>query len=144
MTLTNNIFQLTFPEGWRETTVHTFEGPHDNGLQHNLVLTIVPGLEKDATLEGFAKNQLVVSTEVLPAFEMLSEGEKQTPAGEKRYEAVYRYSPSDELTYYQKQYFLIRERRGYIFSSTFSKKTLKTIANMVDQIVDSLQTGLGR
>jgi hypothetical protein len=35
---TNNLLQLTFPNGWKESTVYTFEGTHDSGVQHNQVL----------------------------------------------------------------------------------------------------------
>jgi hypothetical protein len=39
----NNLFQRTFPDGWKETTVYTFEGTHDSGVQNNLVLVIRNG-----------------------------------------------------------------------------------------------------
>ena len=135
MPMTNNLFQLTFPDGWKETTVHTFEGPHDSGVQHNLVLTVVPGIDKDTVLSKYAKEQLAVSTQVLPGFESLSETETKLPSGVPVFIAVYKYSPSDEITYYQKQYFVIQGGKAYTFSSTFSKKTLQTVANEVDQIV---------
>lgn len=135
MSITNNQFRISLPDTWKETTVYTFEGPHDSGVQHNLVLSIVPDIKKDTELKRFAKDLLLVSAEALPGFEMINEEEKTTPSGMPIYVAVYKYSPSDELTYYQKQYFMIREGKGYVFTSTFSKKTLQTIANEVDEIV---------
>lgn len=134
----NSLFRLDFPEGWKETTVHTFEGPLDSGVQHNLVLSILPELDRKATLAEFARNQLSLSAKALPAFEMLSETERDIPSGRRMYVAVYQYTPVDLVTYYQKQYFIIDGGRGYVFTSTFSKATLQTVADAVDRIVESL------
>ncbi|HMD69118.1 MAG TPA: DcrB-related protein [Chitinivibrionales bacterium] len=135
---TNSLFRLTFPDGWKETTVHTFEGPLDGGVQHNLVLSILPELDKKVTLAEFARGQLSLSAKALPAFEMLSEADRAAPSGRALRVAVYKYTPADQVTYYQKQYFIIDSGRGYVFTSTFSKATLSTIADEVDKIVDSL------
>jgi hypothetical protein len=134
----NSLFRLTFPDGWKETTVHTFEGPLDGGVQHNLVLSILQDLDKKTALADFARGQLSLSAKALPAFEMLSETERDTPSGRRMYVAVYKYTPADQLTYYQKQYFTLDGGRGYVFTSTFSKATLSTIAEEVDRIVESL------
>jgi hypothetical protein len=134
----NSLFRLTFPDSWKETTVHTFEGPLDSGVQHNLVLSILPKLDNKATLSEFACVQLSLSAKALPAFEMLSEAERDMPSGRRAYVAVYKYTPADQVTYYQKQYFVVDNGRGYVFTSTFSKATLSTIAEDVDRIVESL------
>jgi hypothetical protein len=135
----NNQFTLRFPEGWKETTVYSFEGPHDSGVQHNLVATATP-IDKKADLVAFAKQQLEVSTQALPAFEMISEQGVTLPSGLPAYIVVYRYSPAENVTYFQKQYFVKAEQKAFIFTSTFSKKTLKTIAKEVDHIVASFGT----
>jgi hypothetical protein len=140
MATTNHLFQLTFPdEGWRETTVYTFEGPHDSGVQHNLVLTIDSNLPKKPNLVEWAKTSFGTTKEVMPGYEFISEKEIRLPNGVPGYEMVFRYSPTDELKMFQKQVFVIIEDKGYIFSSTFSKKTLQTIANEVDRIIASLK-----
>ncbi len=135
---TNNLFRLTFPEGWEEITVHTYQGPDDSGVQHNIVLTINPNLDSKTDLADFVQAQLEASTASLPALEMLGKETVQHPAGMAMCEVVYRYKPADEVTCYQKQYYLIADGKGYIFTSTFSKKTLRTIAHDVDEIVRSL------
>ena len=53
------------------------------------------------------------------------------------YEIVYKYIPADEVIIFQKQVFMIIEGKCYSFTSSFSKKTLKTIANEVDEIIAS-------
>jgi hypothetical protein len=132
---TNNTFILTFPDGWKETTVYTFEGPHDSGVQHNLVLVIDSSVPEKTELKEYAKMQFGTNKEVLPGFALINETERRLPSGQTAYEIVYKYAPSDDTVLFQKQVFLIIEEKGYIFTSTFSKKTLQTIAVEVDQII---------
>jgi hypothetical protein len=72
---------------------------------------------------------------VLPGYAFINETEKLLPGGVSAYEMVYKYVPADGIELFQKQVFLILNDKGYIFTSTFSKKTLKTIAHEVDQII---------
>ena len=135
--VTNNQFSLNLPEGWSDTTVFTFQGLNDSGVQHNLVLVIDPAVEKDMEVAAYAKQQLEVSKLALPGFEMINEKEKTMSAGIPAYEIVYKYIPADEVIIFQKQVFMIIDGKGYSFTSSFSKKTLKTIANEVDEIIAS-------
>lgn len=134
---TNNQFTLNIPEGWTDTTIFTFQGPHDSGVQHNLVLVIDPAVEKDIEVATYAKQQLENSKQVLPGFEMINEQEKTIIPDIPAYEIVYKYIPADEVIIFQKQVFMIIDGKGYSFTSSFSKKTLKTIANEVDEIIAS-------
>jgi hypothetical protein len=61
------------------------------------------------------------------------------PSGLPAYEIVYKYVPADEVILFQKQIFVIVKGKGFVLSSTFSKKTLKTIAYDVDAIIASLR-----
>jgi hypothetical protein len=140
MSTTNNQFKITFPnEGWKETTVHTFEGPHSGGVRHNLVLTIDRNPPKNVNLKDYAKGQFTATTRMLPGFEFIEEKEKRTPSGEAVYEITYKYLPADEVVLFQKQWFLFVDKKAFVFVSTFSKKTLCTIAHDVMQIIGSLQ-----
>jgi hypothetical protein len=136
--ITNNLFQLTFPEQWKETTVYTFEGPHDSGVQHNLVLTIDTSVPKDVSLKDYAKGQHEATTRLLPGYEFVDEKEKTMPSGVPVYEITYKYVPADEVVLFQKQWFMFIEKKAYIFTSTFNKKTLNTLANDVAGIIGSL------
>lgn len=137
MSTTNNQFSLNLPEGWSDTTVFTFQGPNDSGVQHNLILVIDPAVEKEIEAATYAKQQLENSKLVLPGFEMISEKEKTMHSDMPVYEIVYKYIPADEVIIFQKQVFMIIGGKGYSFTSSFSKKTLKTIANEVDEIIAS-------
>ncbi|MBN1578803.1 MAG: DcrB-related protein [Chitinispirillaceae bacterium] len=141
---TNNLFQLTFPDSdWKETTTYTFEGPNDSGVQHNLVLAIMDDFPKNVELKDWAKAQCDVSTHLLPGFEYVEEKENTLPSGVKTYEIVYKYIPADEVILFQKQWYMFIDEKAYIFTSTFSKKTLNTILNDVARIVASLRVGKG-
>jgi hypothetical protein len=139
MAETNEMFTIELAAGWRDNTVFTFEGPHDSGVQHNLVLVVDSKVDKKTELAEYAHQQLGNSKQFLPGFDMVSEGEKTLSSGRQAYEVVYKYVPSDEQVLFQKQVFLVIEGKGYIFTATFSKKTLKTIANEVDEIIGSFR-----
>ena len=134
---TNNQFSLNLPEGWSDTTVFTFQGPNDSGVQHNLVIVVDPAVDKNMEVAAYAKQQVEVSKLALPGFEMIKEQEKNIRSDLPAYEIVYKYIPADEVIIFQKQVFMIIGDKGYSFTSSFSKKTLKTIANEVDEIIAS-------
>jgi hypothetical protein len=136
MTMTNNRFTMCFPDGWKEATIHTFEGPMADGVKHNLLLSIEP-LGKKERLEDFARTRIGMCTAALPAFRLLNEAEMVLPDGTVTRVVMYRFSPAANKTMYQKQYFMIVGGKGCIFTASFSKKTLRTIAVDVDAIVAS-------
>ena len=140
MSITNNLFKLSFPDGWKETTVHTFEGPHDSGTQHNLVLTVLPALPKGVELETFAKLQTETSAGMLPGFQLLSEKKVAFFTNSPGVEINYSYQPTDDLKFFQKQWYFAIKDNVYLFTATFNKKTVKTIAVEVEQIIQSLKT----
>jgi hypothetical protein len=137
----NNLFSLDFPDSWKETTVFTFEGPHDSGVQHNLVLTIDRNPPKDVALKDYAKGQFDATTHLLPGFEFIDEKEGKLPSGNPIYEITYKYMPADEIVLFQKQWYVFVDQQAFIFTSTFNKKTLNTVAHDVVQIIASLKTG---
>lgn len=139
MSITNHQFKITFPDGWKETTVYTFEGPFDSGIQHNLVLTIVKDIPETVDLKDWAKVQCESSSYLLPGFEYVSEKEGKLPSGVKTYEIIYKYIPSDDAILFQKQWYLFIDGNAYIFTSTFTKKTLNTLGEVVAKIVASLE-----
>lgn len=140
MAAINNQFQISLPDGWEDKTIFTFQGPLDSGVQHNVVLLVDNTVGKTELAE-YVKSQMATSKEALPGFAMIREGEKDLASGIKAYEVVYKYMPSDQQALYQKQLYMIIDGKAYAFTSTFSKKTLQTIANEVDGIIESFRTG---
>jgi hypothetical protein len=140
MAMTNHLFQLTFPdEGWKETTVYTFEGPHDSGVQHNLVLVIDPFIKKETDIKEYAQAQLAGPKQVMPGFEMINEQEKKMPDGTPAYEIVYKYIPAENVALFQKQIYMRKEDKAFVFTATFSKKTLATMGDQIDSIIASIR-----
>jgi len=129
-------FVIDFPDGWEDQTVYTFKGPDDSGIQHNLVL-IIDNEMGGVNLSTYAKLRLDSIKGTLPGFELLGEREKELKSGYPAYEIVYKWTPSDDKTLFQKQVFTIIEGKAYNFTSSFSKKTIKTIGVQVDEIIDS-------
>lgn len=137
---TNNAFFLTFPDNeWKETTIHTFEGPFDSGVQHNIVLMIDPKVPKDISLKDYAKDQCESAATQLPGFEYVNQKERTMLSGIPAYEITYKYIPTDDVILFQKQWYMVIGKKMYIFTSTFNKKTLNTIANDIEEIIESLQ-----
>jgi hypothetical protein len=139
MSITNSIFQLNFPDGWKETTVYTFEGPHDSGVQHNLVLVVDPFIGKDTEIKEYAQAQLAGPKNVMPGFEMVNEQERKMPDGTPAYEIVYKYVPGENVILFQKQIYMRKEEKAFVFTATFSKKTLATLGNQIDSIIASFR-----
>jgi hypothetical protein len=140
MSKTNTVFQLTFPDdGWKETTVHTFQGPNSSGVQHSLVLTIEPSVKKTIELVEFVHGQLVNIKQAMPGFVLVHEGARTILNGKPGYEVVYKYSPTEGIVYFQKQIYVRFDEKVFIFSSAFSKKTLSTMGPLIDSIITSLK-----
>jgi hypothetical protein len=137
MPQTNNLFILNLSEGWKETTVYTFEGPHDSGLQHNLVLVIDPKPADDVDLKSYVQSQIHNSLNNLSGFEMVSEKELATANGTPAYLICYKQVPAPEQILFQKQLYIMDKKAICIFTSTYKKKTLQTIAYEVDDIINS-------
>jgi hypothetical protein len=137
--MNNNLFQLAFPDGWKETTVYTFEGPHDSGLQHNLIVVVDQYAGKDCELKEYVHGQLATTSLTLPGYELVNEKEFALPDGCPALLIVYKYVPAENTVLFQKQVFVKKADSVYIFTATFNKKTLQTIANDIDQIISSFR-----
>ena len=126
----NNLFQIKLPEEWEDRTVFTYFGPMDSGVQHNLVITVDPKPKEKKDLTSYVRSQIGQNESSFPGFTMIAEREKELPSGLPAYEIVYK-------VIFQKQIFILAEEKGYILTASFSKKTMKTIAHVVDEIIAS-------
>jgi hypothetical protein len=133
----NNIFALSFPEGWNDSTVYTFDGPVDNGVTQNLVLIIDRTVDKTLELQSYVNSQIENLSQSLPGYELLQKKEAVV-AGCHALIVVYKYIPADDLVYFQKQHYIHNDKALYIFTSTYSEKTLKTVSPEIDAIVENI------
>ena len=133
-----NQFEMNLYEGWEDQSVYTFKGPDDSGVQHNLLLVIdrdISGID----LAEYAEQKIEGLEEGLQGMEILKREEKQLKSGIPAYELVFKWVPAPETVLFQKQVYLVVDNKGYTFTSTFSKKTLQTIANEVDAMINSFR-----
>ncbi len=125
------------PDDWEDNTVFTYKGPFDSGVQHNLVISVDPKPDKKLDLPSYVRQQACQNETNFPGFTMIAEREKELPSGVPAYELVYKFCPAEGKVIFQKQIILIAQGRGYIITTSFSKKTMKTIAHVVDRIIES-------
>jgi len=132
------LFDINLPDDWQDQTVYTFMGPDDSGMQH--MMTII--IDKDAgdmELEDFARERIDNIVDTMPGVEVLKDEQKDLENGNTVHEFVYRWIPSDDKVIFKKQMFMILDGIGYTFSADFTKKTLKTIAMQVEQMINSFK-----
>lgn len=133
----NNQFSIDLQDGWEDNTIFTYKGPADSGVQHNLIIVVDKEIPPKIDVATYAYQQIGSSKQQLPGFEQLKEGEKVLEDGSEGFEVIYKFKPTDKTVVYQKQLFVIIEGQAYSFTSSYSKKTLKTIANDVDQMINT-------
>lgn len=136
MTSYNNQFRIDLPDGWEDRSVHYLLGPEDGGTQHSLTI-VVDRYARGAELAEYARQRIETAVEAIPGAEILKEEEKSLPDGHTVYECVFKWVPSDGKAEFRKIDCMIIDGVGYTFTSNFSKKTVKTIRTVVDQMIAS-------
>ncbi|MBW2662689.1 MAG: DcrB-related protein [Deltaproteobacteria bacterium] len=135
-TILNNRFGLQIPQEWEDQTVYRFKGPEEDGINHNIIVTIenqvdIPDLATYADMKIKA-----VETE-LQGYHELKRGQlllnNQLPA----YELVCKWCPVEAMEVYQRSIYILHNETGYILTATFSKKTWKTRGTEIDKILKS-------
>lgn len=140
MVITNTQYELTFPdEAWKESTVYTFDGPFDDGVKHNLVLVIDTDIESDIPIAKYADIQIEGPKRSLPGFELQKKNEKKMADGTPSFEVIYSYAPAEGIQMVQKQRYVIKNKKGYIFTSTYSPKTVGSIGPVIDRVIDGFK-----
>ncbi len=107
----------------------------ETGNVEGCIFCVKPKEKKDLT--SYVRSQIGQNESNFPGFTMIAEREKELPSGLPSYEIVYKYCPAEGKVIFQKQIFILAEGKGYILTASFSKKTMKTIAHVVDQIIAS-------
>jgi hypothetical protein len=133
-----NQFQMNLYDGWEDQSVYTFKGPDEGGVKHNLLLNIdrdISGID----LTEYAEQKIEGLQEGLQGMEIVNQGEKQLKNGIPAYEVVFKWIPTPDNILFQKQVYLVVDNKGYTFTASFSKKTLKTIGNEVDAMINSFK-----
>jgi hypothetical protein len=134
--LLNRRFSLKFSEEWKDTSVYTFEGPEEDGIKHNIYVTIENLLEI-SDLERYADMQINALESELQGYHELKRGPVMLSNQLPGYELVYKWCPVEDREVYQRAIYILHNKTGYILTATFSKKTWKTRGPEVDKILMS-------
>ena len=135
-TVLNNRFVLNIPTDWKDKSVYKFDGPEEDGINQNILVTIenevaIPDLERYADMQIKA-----VETE-LQGYHELKRGQIVLNNRLPAYELVYKWCPVEDREVYQRAIYVLHKETGYILTATFSKKTWKTRGTEVDKILKS-------
>jgi hypothetical protein len=135
----NNLFAIRIAEGWVDETIYTIMGPEEDGVKHNLVITVDREFDtKEMTLKDAAFLRIESLKQHLNGLEILNETEKMLPQSERTiYEVVYKFVQNENKPVFQKQVYLIDKKCLYIFVSSYTKKTIKTLGTLVDGMIDT-------
>jgi hypothetical protein len=132
-TILNNKFALQVPETWQDKTVYTFEGPEEDGVRHNILVTIENNVEVP-DLEQYAQMNIQATETALQGYCELKRGPIALNNRQTAYELVYRWSPVGDREVYQRVMYVLHNKTGYILTATFSKKTWKMLGTELDKI----------
>ncbi len=135
-----NGFTVNQPEGWVDKTVYTLTGPLEDGIQHNILVTIEEDVEFDSIVD-YADFHITAMEEELKGYTVLKREEISLDNGLPAYRAIFRWYPTDEMCIYQEQMFVLADGAAYKLTTTFTKKTRKTLGPQVERILMSFQPG---
>ena len=133
----NHSISLELPDGWTDQSVFSFFGPEEGDHLHVLTLVVDPSPSESDVAE-YAQVRIDQFMESMQGAEILREGPKSLPIEADAYEVVTKWIPTDDTVFYRRDTYLLMNGKGYTFSVNFTKKTLKTLAHEVDQIIGSL------
>jgi hypothetical protein len=137
-TYQGNGVTINQPEGWVDKTVYTLTGPLEDGIQHNILVTIEEDVEFDSAAE-YADFHITAMEEELKGYTVLKREEISLANGLPAYRAIFRWYPTDEMCIYQEQVFVLADGTAYKLTTTFTKKTRKTLGPQVERILMSFQ-----
>jgi len=133
-----NSFNIDQPKEWQDRTIHTLIGPIEDDIQHNILITIDENVPFDSLLD-YADWQITAMEESLKGCRLLKREEILLNNGLPAYRAVFRWYPSDSLRVYQDHIFVLVDKTAYKLTTTFTKKTRKTLGPAVERILLSFQ-----
>jgi len=136
----NNRFSLKFPGTWEDKSVYSFEGPEEDGIRHNIWVTIENNVEVP-DLERYAQMNIEATEIELQGYRELKRGPLALKNRQPAYEHVYRWAPVENREVYQRVMYVLQNSTGYILTSTFSKKTWKLLGSEIDKIFRSFTAG---
>lgn len=125
---------MMLPRAWKDKTFYLFTGPVEDDIQHNVTLVIDEEVPVDS-LGDYVDWQLLTLEAELGGFWLLKRNAVTLHNGIPACRLIYRWAPSEHLTLYQEQLFVLYKQTGYKLASSFTKKTRKSLGPMVEQVM---------
>ena len=129
-----NTFTMSCLEGWQDKTIHTLTGPVVDGIQHNVLITVEPGMAFDSVRE-YAEWKIGALESELKSCRLLKKGGIVLASGLPAYKAVFSWYPTEALRVYQEQIYVLHEKNACKLTATFTKKTRKTLGPQVERMM---------
>ena len=135
-------FTLAFPvEGWKDRTLYQLAGPIEDGLQHQVTVTVDPGVPP-VTLDEYAAGRRAQLEDTLQGCRILLDDQVTLDSGLPAARLVYRWWPTDARRVYQEQLHLLvpaagGTQTGYTLTATFTKKSRRTLGPAVERLMRS-------
>jgi len=135
-TVMSNSFSLLLPPNWEDHTVYLFKGPIQDGIEHQINVTVEHNVEIN-DLGQYVELQVDAMRSGLKSYHELKLGPIRLADNTPAYEIVYKWQPTDEREIYQRVIYVLSGRDAYSMVTSFSKKTWKLIGQEVDKILMS-------
>lgn len=135
-----NRFTIDQPEGWQDKTIYTLVGPVEGGIQHNIIINVEYDVKIDSLLD-YADLQIASLEQQLKGCRILKREAISLNNGIPAYRAIFRWFPTDQLRLYQEQIYVLAGGSAYKLTTTFTKKTRKTLGPKVERSMMSFQPG---
>ena len=133
-----NGFTIKQPEGWQDKTIHTLLGPIKSDVQHNIIITVEENVTCNS-VSDYADIQITALEQQLMGCHLLKREEITLANGKPAYKVIFRWDPSDQFPIYQEQVFVLNDGKAYKITTSFSRKTRKTMGPEIDRIIMSFQ-----
>ena len=135
-------FTLALPEaGWTDRTVYQLAGPIEDGLQHQVTVTVDPGVPP-VSLDAYAAGRRAQLEDTLQGCRILLDDQVTLDSGLPAARLVFRWWPSEHRRVYQEQLHLLVPaadglQTGYTLTATFTKKSRRTLGPAVERLLRS-------
>lgn len=134
----NNRFTMKVPPDWEDFSYYRFEGPVEDGVKHNIIVTIENNVEVP-DLQQYAELNIKAVEKELQGYQELKRGPVALDNQVTAYELVYKWIPVKDGQVYQRVIYILINKTGYILTSTYSKKTWKILGPEINKILMSFR-----
>lgn len=134
----NNQFSFNLKPEWRDTTVFTFAGPVEDGIRHDIIITVENPVEI-ADLDHYSDAKVRELESSLQGYTQLKRGDLFLKDGTPAHEIVFKWYPVENRRIYQRMVYVMGNNIAYNITTSFSKKTWKMLGHVVGEMVNSFE-----